>query len=147
MPLEGLPPCGGLDGDHDRNADSRCAVGIRREAGRDAARRLCGDRHRVCDRSRRVPHARGAEAAPFTHYEKSIGSGEVLEKARGSGLRRAVGDLLTCSWCIGPWIATGLGVGLVLQPKITRFIASVFVAMTASDFLHHAYAAAKKQSA
>src|SRR5690606_16199477 len=33
--------------------------------------------------------------APFVRYEASVGGGEVSEKARGRGLRRAVGDLLT----------------------------------------------------
>lgn len=44
--------------------------------------------------------------APFTEYE---GSGEgptaVKEKPRGKGLRYAVGELLTCPWCLDQWVA------------------------------------------
>jgi hypothetical protein len=43
--------------------------------------------------------------APFTQFEGDAGPGEVSEKARGRGLRRAVGELLICPYCIGLWIA------------------------------------------
>ena len=33
--------------------------------------------------------------APFTHYEGSAGAGEVKEKSRGRGMRRALGELFT----------------------------------------------------
>ena len=33
--------------------------------------------------------------APFVEYVESAGGGEVKERSRGSGVRRAVGDLLT----------------------------------------------------
>ncbi len=46
--------------------------------------------------------------APFTEYVESTGGGEVAERARGRGVRRAVGDLLTCPWCLAPWVAGGL---------------------------------------
>ncbi|MCA1850134.1 MAG: DUF1360 domain-containing protein, partial [Acidobacteria bacterium] len=38
--------------------------------------------------------------APFTEYKESAGAGEVNEKSRGEGVQRAVGDLLTCPWCM-----------------------------------------------
>jgi hypothetical protein len=82
--------------------------------------------------------------APFVQYEKSIGGGEVSEKPRGEGMRKAVGDLVTCNWCIAPWIAAGLGAGFVLSPRITRFVATIFSAVAVSDTLQHVYAAAKK---
>jgi hypothetical protein len=82
--------------------------------------------------------------APFTRYEKSLGNGEVLEKSRGTGLQKAIGDLLTCQWCSGPWVAGALTIGLVFQPKITRVVAGMFTAVAVSDVLHHLYAGAKK---
>ncbi len=82
--------------------------------------------------------------APFTTLQESTGAGEVREKSRGRGLRRALGDLLTCPWCIGPWVATALGAAFVWKPRPTRFVTTIFAAVAASDFLHHAYTAAKR---
>lgn len=82
--------------------------------------------------------------APFTTYEGSTGGGEVKERPRGSGLRRATGELLTCPWCFAPWTASGLAYGLVSAPRTTRFLASIFAAVSLSDFLQHGYARAKR---
>ncbi len=82
--------------------------------------------------------------APFVRYEGSAGGGEVKEKSRGRGLRRAIGDLVTCPWCSAPWVGGTLLVGFAAAPRITRAIAALFTAVTLSDFLNHAYAAAKK---
>ena len=84
--------------------------------------------------------------APFTEYKESAGGGEVIEKSRGEGLQRAIGDLVTCPWCSAPWVAATLGFGFVFAPRVTRFISGVFAAVTISDFLQHAYEAAKKKS-
>jgi hypothetical protein len=83
--------------------------------------------------------------APFTEYEKPIGSGEVAEQVRdqGSGTRHAVGELLSCPFCLAVWIATGLTAGLVLSPRFTRLAATALTAVAASDFLQMAYATAQ----
>ncbi len=83
--------------------------------------------------------------APFTEYKESAGGGEVNEKSRGEGLQRAVGDLLTCPWCIAPWVAGALAFGFVFKPRTTRFICTVFSAVTISDFLQHTYDAVKEK--
>ena len=83
---------------------------------------------------------------PFTRFEESCGSGEVNESVRGRGLRHAVGELLTCPFCLAQWVATGFTFGLILAPRATRQVASIFCAVTASDFLQLAYAAAEKKS-
>ena len=77
--------------------------------------------------------------APFTRYEKSLGSGEVQESSRGEGVQRAIGDLLTCPFCTGPWIAGALFSGLVFSPRLTRLIAATFTSVAISDWLHNAY--------
>lgn len=77
--------------------------------------------------------------APFVRYEGSAGGGEVKEKAVGRGPRKAVGDLLTCAFCIGPWVAGALTAGFVAAPRATRLVAAGFSAVTISDFLHQAY--------
>lgn len=82
--------------------------------------------------------------APFTEYQGSAGAGEVNERSRGRGLRRGVGDLLTCPFCTGPWVALGFGVGWLLAPRATRAVASIFAATALSDGLHLAYGAARR---
>jgi hypothetical protein len=81
--------------------------------------------------------------APFTRFEGDAGPGEVSETARGRGLRRAVGELLVCPYCLGLWIAAALTAGLLVAPRATRWSASVFVALTGSDLLQIAYAKAE----
>ena len=59
----------------------------------------------------------------------------LVDKARGRGLRRAVGELLICPYCLGLWASGAFHVGLLFAPRATRFSASVLSAMTISDFL------------
>ncbi len=77
--------------------------------------------------------------APFTRYSKSAGGGEVSEKSRGTGVQRAAGDLLTCPWCIAPWVAASLYSIFLVQPRLTRLLAAAFTSVTISDVLQHAY--------
>jgi uncharacterized protein DUF1360 len=83
--------------------------------------------------------------APFTRYEKAVGEAEVNESARGDGVRHAVGELLTCPFCLGVWIASGLTAGLVLAPRMTRLVASTLTAIAASDMAQLVYDGAKKR--
>jgi hypothetical protein len=78
--------------------------------------------------------------APFTRRAGSEGAGEGHDEARGGPLRRAVGHLLTCPYCLGPWIATGLGTSMAKWPLPAGFVARVLSAVAVSDFLHLAYA-------
>ena len=73
--------------------------------------------------------------APFTELQGKGGPAELEEKARGSGLRRAVGELLICPYCLGLWASGAFHAGLLFAPRATRFTASVLSAMTISDFL------------
>jgi hypothetical protein len=77
--------------------------------------------------------------APFTRHQHDATAGEVEETARGSGLRRAIGELLVCPYCIGMWIAAALTAGLLVAPRFTRWIAFVFTTLTIADFLQIAY--------
>ena len=52
------------------------------------------------------------------------------------GLERALGELLTCPYCIGVWAASGLSYGLVLFPRQTRLVNAVFGAQAVADFLN-----------
>lgn len=78
--------------------------------------------------------------APFTRLEgKGDLPKEVTEAARGRGLRYAIGQLLTCPFCTGQWVAALFTYTLVLNPALARLIASMFTVMTLSDFLHAAW--------
>lgn len=73
--------------------------------------------------------------APFTELEGRGGPAELEEKPRGTGLRRALGELLLCPYCLGLWASGGFHAGLLFAPRTTRFSASVLSAMAISDFL------------
>lgn len=83
--------------------------------------------------------------APFTELEGSGGPGELEESSRGSGLRKAIGELLVCPYCLGLWVVAAFSIGLLFLPRLTRFLAAVFSALTISDFLQIAYKAAEEK--
>jgi hypothetical protein len=83
---------------------------------------------------------------PFTHYAGTDGAGQVNDEPRGRGIQRAVGTLLTCQYCTGPWLAMGVTAGLLFAPRVTRLANSVLSVATLSDFLHQAYAGARRWS-
>jgi hypothetical protein len=80
-----------------------------------------------------------AVRAPFTRFEGDAGPGEVSEQARGRGLRRAIGELVICPYCLGLWIAAAFAAGLAVAPRATRWIASVLTALFGADLLQIAY--------
>ncbi|HET9059131.1 MAG TPA: DUF1360 domain-containing protein, partial [Acidimicrobiales bacterium] len=61
----------------------------------------------------------------FTRYQGLSAPAELHEEVRGHGLQKAIGELLTCPFCLAQWTAT-LGVfGLVVAPRATRLAADV----------------------
>jgi len=83
--------------------------------------------------------------APFTELEGEGGPAELEESSRGTGLRKAIGELLICPYCLGLWVVAGFSVGLIFAPRVTRFVASLFSALTISDFFQIAYKAAEEK--
>lgn len=84
--------------------------------------------------------------APFVSYEGSGGTSELKEKPRGTGMQRAVGDLLTCPWCMGPWAAAALTYGFVLAPGAARVAGCILSAAAISDALHLGHDALVKKA-
>lgn len=84
--------------------------------------------------------------APFTKYVEPAGAGELKETSRGEGLQKAVGDLLICPYCLAPWVATALSVGLVVQPRVTRWLTGLFAIVATADVAQQVYTALKKLS-
>jgi Protein of unknown function (DUF1360) len=83
--------------------------------------------------------------APFTRYIEPAGAGEVNEEVRGSGFRHAAGELIGCPFCLDQWVATAFVGGLVMAPRPTRAIASVFATVALADVLQFAYAALQER--
>ncbi|MFL5900094.1 MAG: DUF1360 domain-containing protein [Solirubrobacterales bacterium] len=83
--------------------------------------------------------------APFTELEGEGGPSELEESSRGTGARRAIGDLLACPYCLDLWVVAAFAVGLLFAPRLTRFLAALFAALTISDFLQIAYKAAEEK--
>ncbi len=83
--------------------------------------------------------------APFTRYEGPGGPKELEERARGTGARHAIGELLACPYCLGLWVVAALHVGLITAPRPTRLVASTFTGLTIADFLQIAYKAAEER--
>ena len=80
--------------------------------------------------------------APFTTYGGLQGPAELHEEVRtDSHLRHAIGELLTCPFCLAQWTATGFAAGLVFAPRATRLVASTFASIAVADFLQYGYSA------
>ena len=82
--------------------------------------------------------------APFTRYRGPSAPAELHEDVRGEGLRHAVGELVTCPFCLSQWVATGLTAGYLLAPGPTRAVTATLTAVAMSDFLQYAYVKAQQ---
>jgi hypothetical protein len=77
--------------------------------------------------------------APFARYEEPAGEAELNESVRGSGLQHAVGELVTCPFCLAVWVSSGLTAGLVFAPRVTRLVLNALTAIAVSDTLQLVY--------
>jgi Protein of unknown function (DUF1360) len=78
---------------------------------------------------------------PFVEQQDGTG-----RRPRGRRLRHAVGELLTCSRCVGAWSALGL-VGLRLaSPSAGRVATGVLATSALNDFLQAAFRALCEQA-
>jgi Protein of unknown function (DUF1360) len=78
--------------------------------------------------------------APFTSYQGTIGPAELREDARGQGAQKTIGELVTCPFCAGVWVATGLTAGLIYLPRTTRLAMGALTALAGADLLQYAHA-------
>ena len=81
--------------------------------------------------------------APFVRFQDEAGRGEVDETPRGTGLRRAMGELLICPYCLAQWVAGAIAVGYVGAPRLTRLLTFLYTVEAVSDFAQIAYKAAE----
>ena len=78
--------------------------------------------------------------APFIRFEGASGHAEVAEEVREhGGVKHAVGELLTCPFCLAQWVGTGFVFGYVTAPKATRLAALTMTMVAGSDVLQFLY--------
>jgi Protein of unknown function (DUF1360) len=80
---------------------------------------------------------------PFVEGHAHEGGEEPLEDG---GMRQAIGELVTCSRCIGTWVAAGLGATQIIAPRFGRLLTWTLGAAGLNDFLQTAFAAATSKS-
>jgi hypothetical protein len=64
---------------------------------------------------------------------------EDASEPKPDGLERALGELVTCPYCLGVWVASGLSYALVLYPRETRLVTTIFSSQAVADFLNAAF--------
>ena len=75
---------------------------------------------------------------PFVRGDAHSGEGE--EPVQG-GMEQAIGELVTCSRCVGTWVAAGLAVTQVIAPRFGRLLTWSLGAAAANDFLQAGFTA------
>ena len=69
---------------------------------------------------------------PFVHGYAHRGDEEPV---RSGGLEQAVGELVTCTRCVGTWTAAALASAQILAPRFGRLLTWSRGAAAANDFL------------
>jgi hypothetical protein len=76
---------------------------------------------------------------PFVEGE--AGTGDDEEPKETGDIQQAIGELVTCSRCIGTWAAAGLATMQILAPRFGRLLTWSLAAAGANDFLQTGFAA------
>ena len=76
---------------------------------------------------------------PF--IEGEAGSGEHERPKQTGGMEQAIGELVTCTRCVGTWAAAGLTATQIIAPRFGRMLTWSLAAAAANDFLQAGFAA------
>jgi hypothetical protein len=76
---------------------------------------------------------------PFVEGEAH--SGDEEHPVQTGGLEQAIGELVTCSRCVGTWAAAGLAVTQILAPRFGRMLTWSLASAGVNDFLQAGFAA------
>src|SRR4051794_12176544 len=63
-------------------------------------------------------------------------------RPKGRRLRYAIGELLTCTRCVGAWSSLGLVALRVARPREARVVTAVLATSALNDFLHAGFSLA-----
>jgi Protein of unknown function (DUF1360) len=75
---------------------------------------------------------------PFVEGKAHEGGEEPVESG---DMRQAVGELVTCSRCVGTWAAAGLACAQILAPRFGRLLTWTLAAGAVNDFAQAGFAA------
>jgi Protein of unknown function (DUF1360) len=76
---------------------------------------------------------------PFVEGEAH--SGEDEQPVQTGGFEQAIGELVTCTRCVGTWTAAGLAVTQILAPRFGRLLTWSLASAGINDFLQAGFAA------
>jgi hypothetical protein len=74
---------------------------------------------------------------PFVRGHAHSGGEEPVQ----GGMEQAIGELVTCTRCIGTWTAAGLASTQILAPRFGRLLTWSLGAAAVNDFLQAGFAA------
>ena len=74
---------------------------------------------------------------PFVEGEAYTGG----EHPAGDGMKRALGELVTCTRCVGTWVAGSLACAQILAPRFGRVLTWTLSAGAVNDFLQAGFVA------
>ena len=76
--------------------------------------------------------------APFVEGEADA---ENEQPVRNGGMQQAIGELVTCTRCVGTWTAAGLASTQIVAPRFGRLLTWSLGAAAANDFLQAGFTA------
>jgi Protein of unknown function (DUF1360) len=94
--------------------------------------------------SRTISHDRITSFVREPFVEGEAWEGD--QRPAGEGARRAIGELVTCTRCVGIWVAAGLGSAQVVAPRFGRLLTWTLAAGAANDFLQTAFVSLDRKS-
>jgi Protein of unknown function (DUF1360) len=94
--------------------------------------------------SRTISHDRVASFLREPFVEGDAYDGD--EVPAGQGMQRAIGELVTCTRCVGTWVAASLGSTQIIAPRFGRVLTWTLAAAAANDFLQTAFVALNRKS-
>src|SRR5215218_10381392 len=80
---------------------------------------------------------------PFVEGEAHQGGEQAVETG---DMRQALGELVTCSRCIGTWVAAGLAATQIVAPRFGRLLTWTLATAALNDWLQAGFAAVTHKS-
>jgi Protein of unknown function (DUF1360) len=81
---------------------------------------------------------------PFVEGDAYDGEGE--KPTQDTELKQALGELVTCTRCVGTWLGAGLASMQILAPRTGRLLTTVLAAGAVNDFLLAGFSALTAKS-